>query len=699
MEAAAIMARRLREAQLVQRLEWRQMAVLARTGDQVELLRAALAAAGIPVHVPGAEVLVVGQPAVAALLAAAEWAVGRRPMTPAMAAWLLCSPLGGFDPATLRAVRRALAMAGPQTSPADQLLAELLNGRCSEGGLSGIEQPWAEHLGRLRQALAAGKAAAVKHGGAADVLWAVWDAAGWAPVWRREALAGGARGQQADQALDAILALFAAAERHDARHPGSGAGGFLAEIDSQEVPGDTVAPHAPTGDRVTCSTVASAAGHEWELVAIAGLEEDTWPDLRLRDTLLGAGQLADLLDGTGGDVSWPERRRRILEDETRLLLLAVTRAKAEVLAVTVENLDAQPSRFVQLLAGEDWNEAPSAAWLQAMPFDLRGLVAGARASLGGQFGAVAPGESPAPGESEQAAEVLAVLALAGLPGADPTAWPGLLPPSSDESLFAGARRPVFSPSAIGALVECPLKWALSRHGGQTGSTEAATLGSLIHWLAETYPLAGTAELMEHLAEEWPKLELPANYSHSRLRAKAEQAVNALGGYQQANADRYAASEVEISSPRPGGSAAADALPAGLRGRIDRLEKASRPDGSQAFQVVDFKTSASAITAKQAESDPQLGAYQLALEAGLVDGFEGSAGAELVYLASNTKRPSTRQQAPLRASANPEWMVEVLEGCVAASAQPSFRAQVGKQCLTCSVKTACPAVAEGKQVTV
>jgi hypothetical protein len=71
---------------------------------------------------------------------------------------------------------------------------------------------------------------------------------------------------------------------------------------------------------------------------------------------------------------------------------------------------------------------------------------------------------------------------------------------------------------------------------------------------------------------------------------------------------------------------------------------------------------------------------------------------LVYLATGAKNAAIRRQTPLEATANPDWMVQVLADCVTATSQGSFQARPGKQCLTCAVKTACPAVAEGKQVT-
>src|SRR5690606_34265302 len=48
---------------------------------------------------------------------------------------------------------------------------------------------------------------------ALDALWALWSTAGLAEGWRRSAVAGGPGGARADHDLDAVLALFTAAEQ------------------------------------------------------------------------------------------------------------------------------------------------------------------------------------------------------------------------------------------------------------------------------------------------------------------------------------------------------------------------------------------------------------------------------------------------------------------------------------------------------
>ena len=56
---------------------------------------------------------------------------------------------------------------------------------------------------------------------------------------------------------------------------------------SQDLPADTLAARARR-EAVAVLTPAGAAGREWDLVVVAGVQDGVWPDLRLRDSVLGA---------------------------------------------------------------------------------------------------------------------------------------------------------------------------------------------------------------------------------------------------------------------------------------------------------------------------------------------------------------------------------------------------------------------------
>ena len=97
------------------------------------------------------------------------------------------------------------------------------------------------------------------------------------------------------------MALFKAAEVYTDRTVGGGPAGFVDHLTAQDLPADSVAARGVRTEAVQVLTPAAAAGEEWQVVVVAGLQEDVWPDLRLRDSLLGAGALADVEAGRSAD--------------------------------------------------------------------------------------------------------------------------------------------------------------------------------------------------------------------------------------------------------------------------------------------------------------------------------------------------------------------------------------------------------------
>ena len=112
------------------------------------------------------------------------------------------------------------------------------------------------------------------------MLWAIWDASGLAAQWQQASAAGGPAGAAADRDLDAVLALFdKAAHFTDSMPPGAPAL-FADSLSSQEIAGDTLAERAVRDDCVRILTAHRSKGLEWDVVVVAGVQEETWPDLR-----------------------------------------------------------------------------------------------------------------------------------------------------------------------------------------------------------------------------------------------------------------------------------------------------------------------------------------------------------------------------------------------------------------------------------
>ena len=236
----------LRSAHLRDGLAWDEMAVLVRAGrSMIPGLTRALTAAGVPVEVAGDEIPLAANPAVRPLLLALQVAARGCAVTPDEAQVLLTSPLGGMDSMAVRRLGRALReaeraeLAGtalPRPSAELTSLALRHPDRLDECG----------GRGRGRRGPPAGRAArGAAHRGIQGGQHAPrrrCGCCGPAPTGRTgcgsEAARAGEAGRRANRDLDAICALFDIAARSEEMSGPRGLTGFLAEIESQQIPAD-----------------------------------------------------------------------------------------------------------------------------------------------------------------------------------------------------------------------------------------------------------------------------------------------------------------------------------------------------------------------------------------------------------------------------------------------------------------------------
>ncbi len=685
-QEAAFVAHTLRAAHLYDELPWGRMAVVARSGAQVAELRRALLAAQVPVEVVGSDVPLRAEPAVRPLLRAVAATLVPEPagLDPADVAELLVSPLGGIDAVGLRRLRRSLraeevAAGGSRTS--DELLVEAVSTPARAAMLGAPVRP---AVVRLAGVLAAGRAALARPGtGVLDVLWALWDEADLAGPWRRSALAGGAAGERADRDLDAVLGLFTAAEQFVDRMPQASAGAFLEHLVAQDLPADSLAARGSVAQAVALVTAAGAAGAEWDLVVVAGVQEGVWPDLRLRDSILGAQHLVDVVAGraAASEQFAAEARAAVLDDELRTFAVAVSRARRRLVVTAVRDAEQQPSGLLDLVAPPGPGEVDSR--LAAVPhaLDLRAVVARARTVL-------EAGED----SSSSAAALLAHLAAEQIPGADPATWYGAAEPSSDAPLWAPEASVPLSPSKLELATTCALRWALEAVGGTSASTTEQSIGLLVHALAAELPHGTLEELMILLDDRWSSLGLPEGWVSRQRRREAEAMLALLAAY-LADADEPVALEQGFSA-RLGRVV--------LRGSVDRLERLGLDaEGRPLLRVVDLKTGATKPPLGEAtEHHAQLGAYQVAVDAGAFDEVlpgAVSAGARLVFVGGGTAKPALRSQEALRGVADPQWAQEMIAGVADLATRSVMDATKGDQCRVCPVQRSCPAWPQGRVV--
>jgi RecB family exonuclease len=697
-QEAAYVVHALRSAHLEQGVPWGRMAVIARSGAQVTALRRALAGGSVPVSVLGSDVPLREEPAVRPLLLALRCALDPSTLDADAAMALLTSPYGGADAVGLRRVRRALRaeeLAGGGGRASDALLVEMLQDPGRTATL-----PTAVRRGpkRLADLLAAGRLAGLEQGATAQtVLWALWSAAGLAEPWRRAALAGGPAGARADRDLDAVLALFRAAETFVDRLPQASPLAFVEYLESQDLPSDSLAARSADADTVAVLTPAGAAGREWDVVVVAGVQDGTWPDLRLRDSVLGAQALVEVLSGRSadGEAGGAQARAAVLADELRSFAVATSRARRVLLVTAVADADSQPSPFVDLVQRPD---APKPDASPADPdcgpdedrdqrlatapaaLDLRGLVGVLRARL--EESVAGPGGTP----DREAAALLAHLAADGVEGADPSQWHGLAPLTSAEPLWQDTEKVPVSPSKAETVTTCALRWALETAGGTVADGTSQTLGTLIHAIAQALPRGTETELLAELDRRWPELGLRPGWPSVAERRRAEAMVRRLAAYLAA-----AGEPVLLEAPF-----SVELDRAVLRGVVDRVEDV----GDGVVQVVDLKTGKRTPSATKAEENPQLGSYQLAVAEGAFDGLADgtrSAGAQLVYVALGRSATVRRQSALAVAEDGSSWARTMVDGVATTMAASAFTACVNDLCERCPVRTSCPVRAEGRQV--
>jgi superfamily I DNA/RNA helicase/RecB family exonuclease len=716
---AAHIAGVMRSAHLREGVPWSSMAVLVRTARQLGPLRRALSGAGVPVSVEVEAVPFTDEPAVRPLLWLLEVALGRRRLDVALAIDLVTGPYGGADALALRRLRRRLRLdsaardavvreaeaheaaavtpdaGSPDIEPADtepnsgQLLVEALDDATRLGDLPAAVAAPARAIARI---LAAARNSLTEPGVTAEsALWSMWSAASVAQRWVSTAVGHDPGSATADRDLDAVLALFDAASRFVDRLPSAGPEVFLDHVADQQFPADTLSPSAPSRDTVALLTAHAAKGLEWDLVVVAGVTEGVWPDLRVRDSVLGAGELTHRLSGlheTPGAIL-----SSLLADERRLFYVAVTRARRRLLVTATADEETSPSRFLDELdpLGADSAAGAVASTESTRPIDtsnrgldLGSLVAHLRSVVCADPTVGQAADPTAVARREAAAAQLARLAAVGAPGADPSTWYGIAP-VSDSSPLAGPDETVrVSPSQVDGLLRCPLKSVLERHVGETAESVAQQTGVLIHQLGhELAQGLDPTQLRPRFDELWRKVDAGEGWVAERQYRRTRAMVDRLEGW--AGKDRREVVDSERAFDVVIGRAQ-------VSGRVDRLER----DDAGRLVVLDLKTSSTPVRAADVNAHPQLGIYQLAVEAGAFPEGRESGGAGLVQLGADRRDPEQAQD-PLADAADPAWAATMLAEAADLVGAAVFEARPNEWCDRCTMRWCCPARPEGGQV--
>ena len=680
---AALIADSLRRAHLIDGVPWSQMAVIVRSVPRAAAgLSHALERAGVPVAARAVSGSLAEQPAAKALLtvlaATADGLTGERALT------LLTGPIGRVDPISLRQLRRTLRRADMDGPPREfgDLLVQALDG----GGVSGIQ---ARSLRRVRAVL---DAAARCHARGEDpryILWAAWQRSGLQRRWLAACERGGPSSAQAGRDLDAVTALFDATDQYLSRTAGASLPGLIDHLDGLQTAAGALEP--TTGaEQVSVLSAHAALGHEWDLVVIAGLQEGLWPNTIPRGGVLGTQRLLDALDGVTENASM---RAPLLAEERRLLVAAMGRARKRLLVTAIDGEAGDggeaslPSPFFFEIA--QWATGSPDAASPDGGDPLRPAAAPrvlSAAAVVGRLRAVvcAPQGGVSDGMRDCAATQLARLAAAGVPGAGPAGWHGMTPVSTTEPLWSGDDSVVtLTPSSLQTLTDCPLRWLAERHGGTDARDLRSTIGSVLHALVAE-PAGSESQLLAALERAWQHLPFESRWHSANELARHRAMIQAFLAWRAQT--RSELTEVGVEVDVDGVLDARGGASVRLRGRVDRIER----DAAGRLVIVDVKTGKTPVSKDDAQRHAQLAAYQLAVAERLVAQGDEPGGARLLYLGKTGPAGATeREQDPLTPEARDEWRNLVREAAEA-TAGPQFVARVNDGCAHCPLRPSCPA---------
>lgn len=722
-------AAHMRSLHLEQGLAWGQMAVIVRQSSSVELIRQELRRGGVPLAPDTPALLLRSEPAAKALLdcarAALEQLLGVPVVQEEAARALLLSPLVGFSAIELRRLRRILGESPDHLSTrvlSDTELFDQLEAAPTLAAKAKVAQAINEALTKERSE------------GLEALVWGAWQASGKAQYWRQLALdieADSLLRQRADHDLDVVISLFKRLEVWSERNPSAPGQQFLDELEAQQVASDSVASLGARPQGVSVLTVAACAGRQWEFVAVLGIDDGVWPNLRLRDSLTQTGLLTDIVSQRIADTvnlasltasvdpqALAQARAQICSDEMRLLVAAMSRANSQLWLGAVNGGEQGPSSFFNYLSRQ--SDIPVEPIQPGGAYTLRGLVATLRRQL--MLDLKHNNGTQAP----QIAALLAPLAQRGVPGADPRSWLGIAGASQfltelpaqlegqdrlgtqvathavvalkklqaqrvNQARQRGAR---LSPSDVENIETCPLRWYLQRHGGSPASSSAQQIGALIHWLAQQGQEHGLSreQLLDLFYRERSSLQLPGGWYGRQENQRVEKMVENLALYL---ANSPANMQVEVECPvRAQVELEVDGAPLKIKisGRADRLEHTS-----QGIDVIDFKTGAS-VDSAGAQTNAQLATYRVALQAR----GENVHGGALIMLGKENKKaqvdaltyPGSRELAPSDyLETGQGWDTDLISAAARDSLGPSYQARTGEHCRHCAYQDFCPALSD------
>ena len=681
-DEANYIAHQFRSAHLLKGVPYSQMAVVLRSpGAQVSALVRAFASSSIPVEIDAAALSLADNPAIKPIITIAQIALGELKLIPGN--WeqieeLLKSEFAGADAISIRQMRIALTkeQKNEVIKSSTELILDALTAPTTD-------LPWEQltSLKRINDLIKEAKKVLSKSQDISDLLWSIYSNAKnyegelISNYWRSQALSGGGRGVIADQKLDALITLFEVARRFSERMPGSKPSLFIDQLLGEKILADSITTSAQRDEVVKIMTVHSAKGLQWRYVALAGMQEGNWPNLKQRGSLLGSERLVEIFRH---GISNPAQLEAIsasglAEDERRLLNVALSRASEKIFITAVLQEDNQPSSYFDKFAGEQTQitQTQRAITQPALVATLRSIA----------------NKSSNKEELDFAIKALKTLEVNGVSAANPKNWVGAINLSTQLPVVTNEEVLRISPSSLESFTECSLKWLLEQSGGKDADSTAQVLGTAIHVITaqlKEQPDLTLDQLEAKLKGAWSLIDMNKGWIKDYEYRRAAEMLGKFFKWNLKNKNTLVGVEERFEFTL--GSAI-------VSGSIDRIELTAE----NKYYIVDLKTGATAISHENARENKQLQSYQLAV---VNDGFKNKldhqevSGAELIFVGDfKAKEAKPRQQEKIDSKAVTDELIQISAGM----SDKTFTATINERCRSCAVKSSCPIQPQGRSV--
>lgn len=681
-DEANFIAQQFRTAHLLDGVPYSQMAVVLRSpGAAVAALGRAFANNSIPVEIDTSVLSLSENPAIRPIITIAQIALGELKLIPSN--WeqieeLLKSEFAGADAISIRQMRIAFTKEQKTLTPksSTELILETLSTPLPD-------LPWEQltSLKRINDLIKEAKKVLSKSSDIADLLWSIYSNAKnyegelLSNSWRNTALNGGHRGLIADANLDAVITLFEVARRFSERMPAAKPILFIDQLMGENILADSITASAKRDEVVQVMTVHSAKGLQWRYVALAGMQEGNWPNLKQRGSLLGSERLVEIFRH---GISNPEQLAAIsaaglAQDEQRLLNVATTRAVEKLIITAVNQEDNQPSSYFDRYAGLQTEITEL-----SRPITAPVLVATLRSQIE---------KTTEDSEIDFAVRALKTLQENGISQADPKNWVGGLGISTKLPVITNSDTLRISPSSLESFSECALKWLLEQSGGRDADSTAQVLGTAIHVIAaqlKQEPDLSLANLEAKLKGAWSLIDINKGWIRDYEYRRAATMLEKFYSWNLKNKNTLIGVEERFEFKL--GSAI-------VSGSIDRIELTA----DNQYFIVDLKTGATAISKEKALENKQLQSYQLAI---INDGFKNKlehqevAGAQLIFVGDHqAKEAKVRPQEKIDSKAVTDELIQIATGM----SDKTFFATINDRCRSCAVKSSCPIQVQGRSV--